>query len=102
MRSILVEKKEMQPVHKKLICAALVITLIRFILRTVVVIITEAVRPIPLLVAALLEFAMLWHVQRKGGCSAVFLYGLVETFMCTIYYICLIFAMDTNHICKEW
>ena len=102
MKSLVLDKKEMQPVHKKLICAALLITLIRFILRTVFVIITEAVRGIPLLAAALLEFAILWHLQRKGGCSATFLFGLVETFMCTIYYICMIFAMDTNNICREW
>ena len=59
MKSLIYDKKEMEPVHKKLICAALLLTLIRFILRAVFVIVTEAYRGIPLLAASLLEFAIL-------------------------------------------
>ena len=87
--------------HNRMIMAALAVTLIRLILRVVFVIMTESEFAVPLICASLLCIAFLIILQRKGGCSPVILYVMVEVVGMTIFYCLVLYGLDTNKICRE-
>ena len=86
----------MSAYHECFIYAALLVSVIRFILRTVFVVLTESVLGIGPILFSMLAFVFLLFLQRKGGCSMVVLYFLVEPLLCTIWWCLLVFALDTN------
>ena len=91
----------MGPIHGWFIFAGLIVGVIRLILRSVFVILTESPLVIPLITTSLLSIAFLIILQRKGGCGPTLLYFVVEPLFCTIWWFLLIFALDTNQICHE-
>ena len=91
----------MKPKHIYFICAAMIVSVIRLILRTIFVIMAESPLGVPPVIFSLLSFAILVVLQRKGGCNSVILYFLVEPILCTIWWCILVFALDTNNICSN-
>ena len=91
----------MGPIHGCFILAAFIVSVIRLILRSVFVIMTESPLGIPLITACLLSIAFLIFLQRKGGCAPTILYFVFEPLLCTIWWCLLIFALDTNQICHK-
>ena len=87
--------------HKGLIYAALIVSIIRLILRSVFVIVTESPLGIPLIVTSLLAIGILLILMRKGGCSMVILYFCVEPLLSTLWWCMLLYALDTNDICHK-
>ena len=91
----------MQPLHKKTICLAFIAATIRMVLRSTFVIITEDPHGIALICSALLAIPLLLHLNKNGGCTAIFLLFVVEPFFSTIYFFCIFFVFNTNDICHE-
>ena len=87
--------------HRSLIYAALLVSIVRLILRSVFVIVTESPLGIPLISTSILAIGILLILVRKGGCSMVILYFCVEPLLSTIWWCMLLYALDTNEICYE-
>lgn len=87
--------------HTGLIYAALLASIIRLILRSVFVIVTESPLGIPLISTSLIAIGILLILLRKGGCSMVILYFCVEPLLSTIWWCMLLYALDTNSICSK-
>ena len=92
---------EMQRKHKLFIYAAIFACLIRLILRSIFVILTESELGIPLIVSSLITMGLLFFLERKGGCTMVFFYFFVETLLSTFWFCMLLYVLDTNQICHE-
>merc|ERR1712045_710147 len=87
--------------QKGFICAALLVSIIRLILRSVFVILSESPLGIPLLATCILAFCILLWLQRKGGCSMVVLYFCVEPLLSTVWWCMLLYGLNTNSLCHE-
>ena len=87
--------------HTGLIYAALMVSIVRLILRSVFVIVTESPLGVPLIVTSILAICVLLILARKGGCPMVILYFCVEPLLSTIWWCMLLYALDTNSICHE-
>ena len=79
----------------------MIITVVRFILRTVFVIVTLYLSAIALMAISLLCLAFLITLTRKGGCSLTMLYILCELVLGTIWWIVILYVLDTNDLCRE-
>ena len=53
-----------------------------------------------MIIAALLDIAILLTLKFKGGLGPIFLYGLIEVFLATLYYTLVIFTLDTTNSCN--
>jgi len=84
-----------------MILAALIISVIRLILRSVFVIITESELVIMPITASLLVIAFMLILQRKGGCSMVILYFLVEPVLVTVWWCLVLYVFNTDKLCHE-
>ena len=92
---------QMTSVHTNLLIVGILTQILRFILRTIFVIVTESVIGIPLVIASLVSIPMLLQLQRSGGCMSTFLYFLAEPLLSTIYWCAILFVIDTNVICFD-
>lgn len=84
-----------------LIYAALTVCLIRLILRSVFVILTESELGIALIASSLVSMAVLLILLRKGGCSMVILYFCVEPLLSTFWICMILYFFNTNSLCHE-
>ena len=85
--------------HKYWIVAALVVTTVRLLSRSTFVIASESALIIPMVCSAVLCILILVQLWNRGGCSAIILYFLIETTFVMIYWLLLIFVMDTSQLC---
>ena len=85
--------------HKHWIVGALVVTTIRLLSRSIFVIASESAIIIPMVCSAVLCIPLLVQLWNRGGCSAIILYFLIETTFVMVYWLLLLFVMDTNQLC---
>ena len=87
--------------QKYMLYAAMIVTVLRFILRTVFVIVTAYLPAIALMAISLLCLALLITLQRRGGCSMTIFYIVCELVFGTIWWIIILYVLDTNDLCRE-
>lgn len=94
-------KLQFSRVQKYMLIACFIVTIIRLILRTSLVIVTTTPIGIPLIVSSLLSLAFLFHIKYKGGCSGTSLYFILELVLASLHWIFIVFVYKTNHTCNE-
>jgi len=50
----------------------------------------------------MLSIVVLLHLLKRGGCSAVVLYFLLEVVLSTFYISMMLFVIDANYVCEKF
>ena len=95
------KRPEINNLQKYMLIAAIVVQAIRFILRTIFVIVTLYMPAIALMVISLFSVAFVIQMYRRGGCSATVLYAVVEAIFATLWWVLILYVFDTNELCRE-